>query len=190
MPDLNEVPPGVHDAIRRLASGERDAHGADFALLEQETAKPVPWSDAAWPEFVRLLKHHDNRVRSIAGQILSRLAPGASRDLVLVDVPALIAVTRDERFVTARHVLGSLWRVGKMDDQIRLALVDQLVNRSLNTAGEKNGALIRYDIVCCLHRLFAETGDVQVRIAADEIIAREPEEKNARKMRTAWKGSG
>jgi hypothetical protein len=57
---------------------------------------------------VPLLRRRDNRVRSIAGQTLGRLAAGASRGTVLNDLDALVAVTHDEHFVTARRIPAPL----------------------------------------------------------------------------------
>jgi hypothetical protein len=183
------VPLDVRNALDRLASGERDLQGNAFALLEQATAQPVAWADAAWLTVVPLLRHRDNRVRSIAGQILGRLAAGASRGTVLNDLEALVAVTHDERFVTARHVLTSLWRVGLVDVEVRHRLLEKLAQRCRSAIEEKNAALIRYDVLCCLRRLFDETGDEVVRSEAAALIANEPDHGNAKKMRTAWRGA-
>jgi len=183
-----DVPPDVRAALDRLASGDRGTQGDDYALLQQATAEPVRWADAAWPLIEPLLRNRDNRVRSIAGQTLSRMAPGASHDTVLGGLPSLIAVTRDERFVTARHVLGSLWQVGLANREVRAVLLDKLIERCRSAVDEKNAALVRHDIVCCLRRLFDETGDAQVKAGADELITQEPDERNARKMRAAWSG--
>jgi ABC-type transporter Mla subunit MlaD len=71
-----EVPLNVRNALDQFASGERNHQDDVFALLEQATSQPVAWADAAWPTVVPLLRHRDNRVRSIAGQILGRLGFG------------------------------------------------------------------------------------------------------------------
>jgi len=185
-----DVPLEVRSALDRLASGERDSQGDDFTQLQQLTAQPVAWADAAWQLVVPLLRHRDNRVRSIAGQFLTRLAAaGASRATVLSGFDALVAVTHDERFVTARHVLTSLWQVGLVDGEVRLRLLEKLGERCRSASEEKNAALIRYDILCCLRHLFDETGDITVKSAAHALIANEPEEKNTRKMQAVWRNA-
>jgi hypothetical protein len=135
-----------------------------------------------------LLRHGDNRVRSIAGQFLNALAAaGASPETVLGGLDALVSVTRDDRFVTARHVLGSLWKVGLQDGEVRHRLLAKLAQRYRTAVDGKNAALIRYDIVCCLRRLFDETGDGTVRSKAAALIADESDTKNAQKMRAVWR---
>jgi hypothetical protein len=182
------VPPEIQDALRRLSSGDRSVHGEDFVLLQQATAQPVQWADAAWQLVMPLLRHGDNRVRSIAGQFLNALAAaGASPETVLGGLDALVSVTHDDRFVTARHVLVSLWKVGLRDGEVRRRLLAKLTQRSRSAVVEKNAALIRHDVVCCLRRLFDETGDEAVRSEAAALIADEPDTKNAQKMRAVWR---
>lgn len=183
----DEVLSSVEAALERLASGDRERHGEDYALTLEATARPVAWADAAWARLLPLLSHADNRVRSIAGQTLCRLAPGADKVAVSHDLHRLVAATKDERFVTARHILASLWQVGLADRAVRRDLLDALMQRAGATAAEKNGALVRCDISICLRRLFDETGDEAVRNAALSLIEREPDDKNAQKMRRQWR---
>ncbi|MBN1581808.1 MAG: hypothetical protein JXA89_13975 [Anaerolineae bacterium] len=68
---------------------------------------------------VENLTHKNNRVRSVAAQILCNLAKSDPENRMLADF-ALFAVTRDERFVTARHALQALWKVGLAGQQALL----------------------------------------------------------------------
>jgi hypothetical protein len=52
-------------------------------------------------------------------------------------------VTKDERFVTARHCLQSLWKVGVAGNKQRKIYMEGLERR----VTEKNGTLIRYDLI-------------------------------------------
>jgi len=54
---------------------------------------------------VESLTHMDNHVRAIAAQVLCNLARSDPENRILKDFDALLAVTKDERFVTARHCL-------------------------------------------------------------------------------------
>jgi hypothetical protein len=181
------VPLEIRGAIDRLGAGDRSVHGDAFVFLQQATALPVAWADAAWQLAMPLIHHSDNRVRSIAGQFLSGLAAGASKAIVLGGLDDLVSVTHDGRFVTARHVLGTLWQVGLHDTEVRHHLLSRLSHRCRSTVDERNAALVRYDVVCCLRRLFDETGDEIVRSEAAALIADEPDAKNAHKMRAVWR---
>jgi hypothetical protein len=80
--------------------------------MMEATAAPVPWAGEVWDTVVANLGHRDNHNRAIAAQILCNLAVHEPSGRIVADLPALIEVTRDERFVTARHCLLSLWKIG------------------------------------------------------------------------------
>jgi hypothetical protein len=103
------------------------------------------------------------------------------------DLPALLAVTRDERFVTARHCLQSLWKVGIAGESQRAALVKGLVRRFRECSNEKNCTLIRYDILAVLRRVYDATGDARVKSAAEMLISLEEDLKYRKKYTTLWR---
>src|SRR3954454_17909525 len=85
-----------------------EVQGKAFEQILTQTAEPVGWADAVWDELFKRLTDRNNRSRSIAAQVLCKLAKSDPSKRLLRDFPALFAVTRDERFVTARHCLQSL----------------------------------------------------------------------------------
>jgi hypothetical protein len=183
----SSIPLPVEQAIDRLASGDRAVQGASYAFLGDAVAGKVAWADPAWTKLKSLLRHKDNRVRAIAGQILCGLAQSASPGLVVRGLDELMSVTRDERFVTARHVLLALWKVGVGNRELRRKLLDGLSERFRSSTGEKNCTLVRYDIVCTMRRLFDETGDEAVRTEAMALIPTEEDVKYRKKYATAWR---
>lgn len=183
------IPADVFEAIEQLRSGNRVVHGQCFELLQRVCERRVDWADAAWPLLLDLLSNKDNRVRSIAGQTLCSLASSASSRLVVRDLDALIEATRDERFVTARHILLALWKIGVADAALRTALVARLSARYGSCAGEKNATLVRYDILCTLRRLFEATADEAVKTCASRLIPLEPDAKYRKKYSAAWRQS-
>jgi hypothetical protein len=173
--------------VDNLRSGERAREDAAFRALMAATAAPVPWAYAVWGDVVSLLVHPSNRVRAISAQVLSNLAKSDPDARILDDLPALMAVTRDERFVTARHCMQSLWKVGAAGDAQRAALLDALAERYTDCADEKNATLIRYDIIVALRRVFDATGDVAIRPLAERLIETEPDPKYRKKSAKEWK---
>lgn len=183
----SSIPPDVEHALDCLASGDRALQGKSYAVLSEAVARKVGWADPAWDKLKPLLRHKDNRIRSIAGQALCGLAPSASHSLVERDLDELVAVTRDERFVTARHVLLALWKVGVGSHALRRKLLEGLSERFGSSADEKNRTLVRYDIVCTMRRLFDETGDETVKSGAMALIATEEDLKYRKKYAAAWR---
>ena len=88
-------------------------------------------------DLVALTAKGDNRQRSIAGQLLSNLAKSDPDLRIVRDAERLFAVTRDERFVTARHVLLALWKIAIEGDRQRNTIVDGLVRRFNECTAEK-----------------------------------------------------
>jgi hypothetical protein len=83
-----------------------------FQALLKATDIPVDWAYEVWDDLLRTLVDGDNRQRLIAKQVLSNLAKADSQQHMLKDLAALLKVTKDERFVTARHGIKSLLKVG------------------------------------------------------------------------------
>jgi hypothetical protein len=175
--------------LQALRSEDRAMQNEAFTRILAETEKPVAWAYEAWDGLLADLRHKDNHVRAIAAQVLCNLAARSDpQRRVLKDLPALLAVTKDARFVTARHCLQALWKVGLAGEAQRQALLAGLAGRFAECATEKNCTLIRYDIQVDLHALYGDVGDEKIRAQALELIATEDDLKYRKKYAAVWKG--
>ena len=109
---------------------------------------------------------------------------------MLKDFYALLAVTRDERFVTARHCMQSLWKVGVAGEAQREKLIAGLERRFRECSAEKNCTLIRYDILQSLRNVYDQVKDEKVREKALELIETERDLKYRKKYAGLWKIKG
>lgn len=173
--------------FRQLTSSNRDEASEAFHKLNALTAEKVDWAYELWDVLVRDLSHSDNRRRSHASQLLCNLAKSDPDGKILKVMPALIEVTKDERFVTARHCLLSLWEIALAGAPQKELLLSSLSERYRTCAGEKNGTLIRYDIVESLRKLYDRDGDEAVRRLALELIESEEDPKYRKKYASVWK---
>jgi hypothetical protein len=96
-------------------------------------------------------------------------------------------VTRDERFVTARHCLQSLWKVGLAGKKQQKLVMDGLEMRFHECISEKNCTLIRYDIIVDLRNLYNATTSNEIKEKALELIELEQDLKYKKKYATVWK---
>jgi len=103
------------------------------------------------------------------------------------DFDTLLAVTKDERFVTARHCLQALWKVGAAGKKQQVLLVDGLEGRFKECVTEKNCTLIRYDILQSLLNLYDSVKDESIRAKALELIEIEEDAKYRKKYTGLWK---
>jgi hypothetical protein len=151
------------------------------------TERKVDWAYEVWDGLVADLRHEDNHVRAIAAQVLGNLARSDPEGRMLKDFPAVLEVTRDERFVTARHTLQSIWKVGLAGKKQRKLVVDGLAARFRECTAEKNCTLIRHDIVVGLRKLYGEVNDKKVRKKALDLISTEQDTKYREKYEGVWK---
>ena len=173
--------------LDNLRSEERDLQNQAFFYILKATEKPVDWAYEVWDELVEGLRHKDNHVRAISAQVLCNLAKSDPKNRMQKDLPALMAVTKDARFVTARHCLQSLWKVGASGKKMQKMLVDAFADRFRNCADEKNCTLIRYDIIQGLRNLYDEVKDEKIKQKALELIQTEEDLKYRKKYATVWK---
>jgi hypothetical protein len=177
----------VSESMDDLKSAHKDRQNRAYQMLLELTAERVDWAYEVWDDLLRLTAKGDNRQRSIAGQLLSNLAKSDPEQRIVQDAERLIAVTRDERFVTARHVLLALWKIAAVGDRQRKAIIDGLVRRFKECAAEKNCTLIRYDIQCVFKKIYEETGDEHLRSTAEQLISLEEDRKYKKKYGTVWR---
>jgi len=165
--------PIIRAQLDNIHSGDTILQGKAFFYLIEATDQPVDWAYEAWDEIVETLSSKDNRQRAIAAQVLGNLAKSDPKHRILKAVDVLLAVTKDERFVTARHCMQSLWKVGAAGTKQQKKVVDGLEGRFKECITEKNCTLIRYDILQSLRRLYDVVKDEAIREKALELMATE-----------------
>lgn len=173
--------------VQNIHSPDRELQNAAYSALMQATDQLVEWAYEVWDELLADLQHKDNHVRAIAAQLLSNLAKSDPQQRILKDFDALLAVTKDDRFVTARHCLQSLWKIGVVGAAQRQKYVDGLAHRFQECASEKNCTLIRSDIIQSLKDVYEVVLDAAIKDKALQLIDTELDLKYRKKYMTVWK---
>ncbi len=176
----------ISTALEHLRSEDRELQNTAFFTLLETTDKPVDWSYEVWDGMVADLRHKDNHRRAIAAQVLCNLAKSDPENRMLRDFDALLAVTKDERFVTARHCLQALWKVGAAGKAQQEKLMTGLERRFKECETEKNSTLIRYDIIQSLRQVYDAVPDETLRAKALELIEMETDPKYRKKYAGVW----
>ncbi|TMW74041.1 hypothetical protein [Alteribacter natronophilus] len=172
--------------FERLEGSDRELQMEAFSQLTAQVDEAVDWSYEVWDELVSWLGDRDNHRRARGAQLLAGLAKSDPENRILDDFPALWKVTKDEKFVTLRHSLQSIWKValgGKEQHDLVMAHLDARYREP----DHKHATLIRYDIITGLKALYDETGDPAVRDRAQALIEMEEDEKYRKKYRKVWK---
>jgi hypothetical protein len=177
--------------IRTHLDNIRSQHGQlqneAYHFIMKQTEKPVDWAYEAWDELIEGLTHKDNHVRAISSQLLANLGKSDPKGRMFKDFDKLLNVTKDEKFVTARHSLQSIWKVGLGGKKAQQLVVKGLEKRYRECAKEKNGTLIRFDIIQDLRNLYDAVKDEGIREKALELIEMEKDVKYRKKYAAVWK---
>jgi hypothetical protein len=177
----------TRNQLDNLWSNDRELQNNAFTNILEATDKPVDWAYEAWDELLANLTHKDNHNRAIAAQVLANLAKSDPKGRMLKDFDALLTVTKDERFVTARHCLQSLWKVGTAGRKQQKIYMEGLERRFKECITEKNCTLIRYDILQSLRNVYDALKDEKIKEKALELIETEEDLKYRKKYSTLWR---
>jgi hypothetical protein len=173
--------------LENLWSENRALQNKAFFHVLDATDKPVDWAYEIWDKLVAGLAHKDNHVRAIAAQILANLAKSDPENRMNADFHTILAVTKDERFVTARHCMQSIWKIGAAGKKQQTLLVDGLDGRFKECIKEKNCTLIRFDFMQGLRNLYDAVQDETIQEKALALIETEEDLKYRRKYASLWK---
>ena len=177
----------IRTHLNNIRSEDGQLQNEAYSTLMDKTEKPVDWAYEAWDELVEGLTHKDNHVRAIAAQLLANLAKSDPKGRMFKDFERLLNVTKDERFVTARHCLQSLWKIGLAGKKQQQLVMNGLEKRYHECISEKNCTMIRYDIIVNLRNLYNVTTANEIKEKALELIELEQDLKYKKKYATVWK---
>src|SRR5258708_8770640 len=149
--------------LENIRSKDKELQNKAFVGVLDVTDKPVEWGYDMWEDLVTTLGQKDNHQGAIAAQLLCNLAKSDPENRMLKDFDALLAVTKDERFVTARHCMQALWKVGVVGKPQQYKLMEGLTSRFKECITEKNCTLIRYDIIQSLRNVYDVVQDDDIK---------------------------
>ncbi|OZU87314.1 hypothetical protein CIL03_17100 [Virgibacillus indicus] len=177
----------IQTDFNNLESQVKNVQYEAFQRILAATEEEVDWAYEVWDTLVAGLTDSNNHTRSRYAQFLAGLAKSDPEKRILTDFPALWEVTKDEKFVTARHSLQAIWRVGLAGHEQKQLVINHLVNRFETCMNEKNYTLIRFDIIQGMRNLYDEIHDEKIKVKALELIEKEKDPKYQKKYAKVWK---
>ena len=172
-----------------LQNKDSDIRYEAYKYLMKETQREVDWAYEVWDQLVSLMEKGNNHERTIAAQLICNLAKSDPEKRIIRDVDKILAVTKDEKFVTARHTLQSLWKIGIVSREYQDLIFAKLSERYAQSHTEKNFTLTRYDILENFRKLFDQFRDERIKEHALSLIAAEKEPKYQQKYAGLWRRS-
>ncbi|WP_027963664.1 hypothetical protein [Halalkalibacillus halophilus] len=177
----------IQQSFDNLQSNDADLRYQAYLYLHEVTENPVNWAYEVWDDLVADFKHKNNHRRAIATQLIVQLAKSDPDQLIFNDFPKLMEVTKDEKFVTARHTIQALWKVGIESKEHQQLVLNHTEQRFKDCEGEKNHTLIRYDLIVGLRNLYNEVEDEEIKERAEALMELETDEKYQKKYKKEWK---
>jgi hypothetical protein len=181
--------PTTRTHLANLRSEDGDTRYAAYLAVLAATEQPVDWAYEAWDDLVKDLQHPHNHIRTIAAQVLSNLAKSDPKGRIFKDYDKIVLVTHDPKFVTARHTLQAMWKVGAVSQKHQKLVLDRLSKRYADAVKDRNTTLIRYDIIDDLRKLYDVTPDEKIKSTALALIETELDPKYRKKYSTRWKNA-
>lgn len=169
-----------------LESEDKDVQYEALKNLLAVTDKEVDWAYEVWDQLLEWLTDRDNHRRSRSAQFLSNLALSDPEKRILNDFSKLWEVTYDPKFITARHTLQNIWKVGLSGPEQKKMVITHLVDRFRKCSDEKNYTLIRYDIIVGLKKMYDELKDEEIKQTALQLIESEEDIKYRKKYAAIW----
>ncbi|WP_438350630.1 hypothetical protein ACP8HI_08290 [Paenibacillus sp. FA6] len=173
--------------FENLEVEDKDAQFEAFNHIIKATQVEVDWAYEVWDRLKGWLTDADNHRRARAAQFLSNLAISDPEQRMLNDFAGLWEVTKDPKFVTARHTLQSIWKVGLAGQEQKELVVNHIIDRYHNGANEKHYTLIRFDMIQGLKNLYDKLQDETIKQIAMELIESEEDSKYRKKYMSVWK---
>ncbi|MFS0562895.1 hypothetical protein AB1K91_19445 [Terribacillus sp. 179-K 1B1 HS] len=177
----------LREAFAKSKSKDKQESYEAYLHILQATEKPVDWAYEVWDNLLDGLTDTDNHQRSRSAQYLANLAKSDPQNRMLEDLPRLWAVTKDEKFVTARHSLQSFWKVGLGGGEQKDLVMKYMANRFKNAADEKNYTLIRFDILQNMKHLYDQLGEEEIKQTAMDLIETVEDDKYKKKYKSVWR---
>lgn len=177
----------IRNEFERLESKDKEERYEAYQKILEATEEKVDWAYEIWDQLLESLTDKDNHKRSRAAQYLANLAISDPERRMLRDFPKVWKVTYDEKFVTARHSLQSLWKVGLAGKEQKEMVMEHMVVRFKDSLNEKNYTLIRSDILQNMRHLFNHLGDEKIKETAFKLMETVEDERYRKKYMKIWK---
>jgi hypothetical protein len=142
------------------------------------TEDRVAWADEAWDEMAAKLEDPNSFQRSIGIMVLCGLAKSAPEARVRETLPLILRHTRDEKFITSRQCLQSVWKLAAAHDSLAGSVLDHLETRFRECVDEPHANLLRRDVIASIRAIYDETHDPAVWNRAAALVSEEPAAKD------------
>ena len=174
--------------FENLASKDDKVRYPSFIKLQEITDSKVKWIYTKWFMLVEKLSSENSYQRTIGLTLLANLCKNDHEQRIANIIDEYLNHFNDEKFITARLCIQSVWKIAVTNNNLRRKIIDSLENSYRENIHLKTHPnLIRQDIVDSLEKIMTGTKDERVKEAAARLIAEETDEKVIKKLKNIVK---
>lgn len=174
----------IETLFQNLSSKDDKTRYPSFMELLKRTDTKVEWPYLAWHELVEKLSSPNSFQRSIGFMLLMNLYKSDTEKRLHSIVPQLLSMLNDEKLITARQCLQTIWKIGLENDSIQVRIMDALENTFYeNPHVSKNPKLIKSDIIGSLNQLYQSSKKQSIRSLIIKLIDSELDEKLKKELK-------
>lgn len=177
----------IHLLFEKFKTGNKEERYEAYQDFLNKTEQKVDFAYEIWDELLVDLTNKDGHIRSGAAQFLANLVKSDPENRILSDFPKVWAVTKDDKFVTARHSLQVMWKIGIAGKPQKELVMNALMERFKTEQDEKNHTLIRNDIIQNMKYLYDYYDDDTIKQTALDLIETVDEDNYKKKYLRIFK---
>jgi HEAT repeat protein len=132
--------------IENLGSTDDRTRLSALQTILKLTESQVDWVYDVWDGLFEKLNHENSFQRSIAIMVLCNLAKSDTEDRLADSLDLLLAHTKDDKFITSRQCIQSIWKVATTSKRRREKVLAHLEKRFRECVEEKHYNLIRQSV--------------------------------------------
>ncbi len=159
----------VKQLFDNLASSDDKIRMAAFQEVMKITENKVNWIYDVWDDLVNRLNNPNSYQRSIAIMVLCNLAKSDWQNRMEGSLDGILAHTGDEKFITSRQCIQSVWKIALTNNSAKGVILDHLVKQFEECTAEKHYNLIRQDIIGSMRMISDHTGDEELHFKGQGI---------------------
>jgi len=137
------------------------------------TDQKVDWVYDVWDDLFEMLNHENSFHRSIAVKVICSLAKSDNEDRLSKSLDILLLHTKDDKFITSRQCIQSVWKVAVASRKSRKKILGHLEKRFRECSEEKHYNLIRTDIIQSIKFIYDTEKDDKLLTLAQTLIDEE-----------------
>jgi hypothetical protein len=167
----------IQKQVENLASTDDKIRMDALQDLLKVTESKVDWVYEVWDHLLEKLDNKNSYQRSIAVKLLCNLAKSDVENRLGISLDRLLAHTKDEKFITSRQCIQSIWKIATTNKPNREKVLKHLEKRFVECANEKHYNLLRQDIIQSMVLLYKEEKKDVLLVKVRTLIAKEQDMK-------------